>query len=160
MPLTEATQFTSTSSLSSILSVSQMTGAIAICFVIMQNCVFIAWILKCVNEGYIGGRSDVERFGIGIFGVGAPVGVLLVNMLGASRLLFFPAQGPCLAFYHARKLNKWGMPPVSNFVFWYNGDFEVQAALSAKKYRQYIKEECQDIQEIMLMYSKCPELYM
>ena len=123
-----------------------------------QVCIMCVMILQSVNVGYISGRNNAERFGIGIVGPCAVFGVWFA-MAAAVNFFVGPEHGICIFFYHSRKVVRHCFPPLSNFIYWYNGDFVVQAALSGEIYRQYIKEECQDIHEVMLKYSEYPDLY-
>ena len=70
-----------------------------------------------------------------------------------------PSHGMSLIAYHIGTWVKWSFPPFTNLLFWANGGFQVQAALSAKLYRQYILDHCPDIQEVLIQYSQFADFF-
>ena len=153
---TDATQ--SSMMLELLLNATQMAGGVTVAFLLLMNCIVLSTLLRFVNYFYLDGRNHVERFGIGIVG-GCLVAMLFLAAVIFVTIFLMPSHGMCLAMYHAQNILRWSFPPFSNFLYWFHGGFEVQAVMSGKIYRQYIKEDVHDIHALMIRFSKYPELY-
>ena len=130
---------------------------------IVANLAFIGgmWLLlfgvafmKIMHQGFISARNDEEFY---ISGIASLTLIIALNTVFATAIVlpFWSIQGLSLMMFHMQCL--WRLTPLV-FLYWYI-DVKTEAVISGMIYRKRIKASCPDIHEVMLEYSKFPELY-